>query len=416
MTQIANPQDILAAYHVIDSDAHWSEPPDLWVSRAPARLKDRVPHVKRIGDKDHWFIEGDQDFGGVGLCIVDRQGVKHLGLEADDGEPSNPKLGKFKDPTRKTFDDVPEAAYDAKARVKVLDSLGLWAQVVYPNSAGISTTKFMNNVSDADLRLACVKIYNDAIAEWQQESDDRLLPMAILPIWDRKEMEKEAHRVVQDLGLRGFVVSDKPEQMGLPNFTGDYWAGLWELCSATSTPVNFHIGGDAELSPIMHMPWDNFGPEAWMAITAPLFALGNARTMICFIYSGLLDKYPALKLVSVESGIGWIPYFLEAMEYQLDEMMPHEGAHLQRRPREYFRDHFFSTFWFERDALKHLDAIGANNVMVETDYPHPTCLYPHAEHIASVVKDLSAADRQRVLQDNAAELYRIKLPAAAAAV
>jgi predicted TIM-barrel fold metal-dependent hydrolase len=411
MSAAENPQDILAQYHIIDGDAHWSEPPDLWVSRAPASLKERVPHVKRIDGRDHWFIEGDQDFGNVGLCIVDRQGTKHLGLELGENEdPGNPALGKFKDPTRLTFDDVPEAAYDAKARVKLLDSLGLYAQVVYPNSAGLSTLKFLNHVKDADLRLACIKIYNDAIAEWQAESGDRLLPQAILPIWDREEMDREARRVIGDLKLSGFTISDKPETMGLPNFTSDYWAGFWELCSSTGTPVNFHIGGDAEVSPIMHMPWDNFGPEAWMAITAPLFAIGNARTIICFIYSGLLDKYPGLKLVSVESGIGWIPFFIEATEYQLDEMMPHEGAHLQKRPRQYFHDNFFATFWFEREGLKSLDVIGPRNVLLETDYPHPTCLYPHAEHIASVVKDLSPENRKRVLQDNAAELYRVKLP------
>jgi predicted TIM-barrel fold metal-dependent hydrolase len=420
MSAEANPQDLLAPYRIIDCDAHWSEPPDLWTSRAPASLKDRVPYVKREGGRDRWFIEGDQEFGSVGLCIVDKSGVKHLGLGGStlsDGDVpgtgyfDDDEMGNFVDPTMPTFDMVPEAAYDAQARVKLLDELGIWAQVVYPNSAGVSTTKFMNMVPDDDLRLACITLYNDACADWQRESGDRLLPQALLPVWDQGAMEAEARRAIEDLGLRGFVISDKPESMGLPDFTRDYWAGLWDFASSTSTAINFHIGGNPDTSPIMKWPWESFGPEGTMAITAPLFAMGTARTLLCFALSGLLDKYPGLKLVSVESGVGWLPYMIEAMEYQLDEMMPNEGRHLQRRPREYFRDHFFGTFWFEVESFKKaVEVIGPNNFLLETDYPHPTCLYPPADHIARVVKDLSEHERARILQDNAAELYRVKLP------
>jgi predicted TIM-barrel fold metal-dependent hydrolase len=417
MTIVESPRDILGSYHVIDGDAHWTEPPDLWVSRAPASLKDRLPHVKRVNGRDHWFIEGDQSFGHLGTCIVDKDGVKHRGIEAPETQEvvDADALANFKDPSRPTFDDVHAAAYDASARVKLLDSLGLWAQIVYPNAAGLATLKFMNDVKDPDLRLALVQIYNDVIAEWQRESGGRLLPQAILPFWDQESLEREARRAVEDLGLHGVVISDKPEQIGLPDFTTSYWTGFWDFCSSTGTPVNFHVGGNLDASPIMKMPWDSFGPEAWMAITAPLFALGSARTMMCFIYSGLLDRHPGLKLVSVESGIGWIPYFLEAMEYQLVEMMPNEGKNLQKRPKEYFRDHFYATFWFEREALKYLDAIGPDNVIVETDYPHPTCLYPHSEHLNSVLTEVAPASRRRILQDNAAELYRVDLPTPAKA-
>ncbi|MBL7502683.1 amidohydrolase [Frankia sp. CNm7] len=412
MASEASGQDVLSSYHIIDGDAHWTEPPDLWTSRAPASLKGRLPYVKRVNGRDHWFIENGESFGHLGTCIIDQYGVKHRGIEAPESQDvvDADVLANFKDPSRPTFDDVHAAAYDAKARVKLLDELGLWAQIVYPNAAGLATMKFMNDVRDADLRLALVQIYNDAIAEWQQESGGRLLPQAILPFWDQEALEREARRAVEDLGLHGLVISDKPEQIGLPNFTTSYWAGFWDFCASTGTPVNFHVGGNLDASPIMKMPWDSFGPEAWMAITAPLFAMGSARTIMCFIYSGILDKYPGLKLVSVESGIGWVPYFLEAMEYQLDEMMPNEGKALRRRPKEYFRDHFYTTFWFEREALKNLEAIGPGNILVETDYPHPTCLYPHREHFASVFQDVKPEYRRRILQDNAAELYRVALP------
>jgi uncharacterized protein len=101
------------------------------------------------------------------------------------------------------------------------------------------------------------------------------------------------------------------------------------------------------------------------------------------------------------------------LEFQLDEMVtdPTEAALQERRPTEYFRDHIYVMFWFERlGPSKMLEHVGVNNVLVETDVPHPTCLYPGArEHFASVMADVDPAIRKRVLQDNAAELYRLDL-------
>jgi predicted TIM-barrel fold metal-dependent hydrolase len=129
--------------------------------------------------------------------------------------------------------------------------------------------------------------------------------------------------------------------------------------------------------------------------------------------SGMFDRYPNIKLVSVESGCGWVPFIMEAAEYQWDEMAPDEAKLLKRRPHEYFKEHIFATFWFEDLGVKHfVEAIGPDNLLFETDFPHPTCLYPESqEHLARVLARLEPGVRQRVIQDNAVELYSIKLPA-----
>jgi len=111
-----------------------------------------------------------------------------------------------------------------------------------------------------------------------------------------------------------------------------------------------------------------------------------------------------------------VPFIIEAMEFQLDEMVtdPAEIALQKRRPREYFADHIYVSFWFERSGPKHLiEDIGVHNVLVETDVPHPTCIYPGArERLATALSHVDAYTRRRVLQDNAAELYNIPLPTA----
>jgi predicted TIM-barrel fold metal-dependent hydrolase len=386
---------LLDRYRIIDTDAHYTEPPDLWTSRVPETMKEKVPHVKRVDGVDRWFVGGDQDFGSVGLCIVDREGKKHY----DRGVAG-----------LSTFDECHVASYNVKERVALMDELGIWAQIIYPNTGGISSSVLVTKVQDNDLRKLCVELYNDAAAEVQRDSGGRLVPMGLLPMWDMKAMADEAQRCIEDLGLRGFTVADKPEFIGLPSFLDPHWGPFLEICNTAKASLNFHIGGDPSASPLLQFPWDDYGPETKVAIWTCLFSMSNARTIANWCYSGLLDKYRDLKLVSVESGIGWIPYLLEAMEYQLDEMMPNEGQKLQRRPKEYFRDHFYTTFWFESFGPSHVEAIGPDNVMIETDFPHPTCLFPHHDHLTEVAKGWSEETRRKVLQDNAAQLYRIELP------
>jgi len=141
--------------------------------------------------------------------------------------------------------------------------------------------------------------------------------------------------------------------------------------------------------------------------------MSNAYMVNCFIMSGLFDRYPNLKLISVESGCGWVPFIMEAAEYQWEEMAPDELKELKRRPTEYFKDHIYATFWFEDAGVKHfIEAIGPDNLLFETDFPHPTCLYPESqEHLARVLARLEPGVRQRVVQDNAVELYKLPIPA-----
>jgi predicted TIM-barrel fold metal-dependent hydrolase len=178
-------------------------------------------------------------------------------------------------------------------------------------------------------------------------------------------------------------------------------------------PVNFHIGAGLKTFVLDDFAWGSFGPQRKLASIATLMYMSNAYMVNCFMLSGLFDRYPKLKIVSVESGCGWIPFVMEASEYQWDEMAPDEAKELKRRPTEYFKDHIYATFWFEDFGVKHfIESIGPNNLLFETDFPHPTCLYPESQaHLAQVLARLDPAVRRRVVQDNAAELYKIPLPA-----
>lgn len=128
-----------------------------------------------------------------------------------------------------------------------------------------------------------------------------------------------------------------------------------------------------------------------------------------FMVSGLLDRYERLEIGLIESGAGWMPFWLEAMKHQFDEFRTREDRGHKLHPKKYFARHFWMTFWFETVAsTKLLDEIGADRLLFETDYPHPTSLYPGVQDkLAQVLGGHDHAVRKRALEDNARELYNL---------
>ncbi len=144
--------------------------------------------------------------------------------------------------------------------------------------------------------------------------------------------------------------------------------------------------------------------------------ISNFRTIGNLLLSGVLERHPTLHVVSVESGLGWIPFLLEGLDYEIGECAPHISEHLSMLPSEYFRRQVHACYWFERDHLEvALDALGSDNILFETDFPHPTCLYPDSlSRAAEPLRAIEPAVRRKILSTNAAMLYRIPVPDAAA--
>jgi predicted TIM-barrel fold metal-dependent hydrolase len=380
--------EAFAGFKVVDVDTHWSEPMDLWTSRAPEALKDIVPQVHLKDGQRWWFIDGKPHGPVHHASAMRKDGEKLPGLAFWDLK----------------FEEVHESCYDIHARLEMMDHSGVWAQVVYPNVLGFGNTRASEFSPQA--RLAATQIYNDAAAEMQETSGGRLYPMTLVPWWNLDEAVAEIRRC-HAMGLRGINTNADPQEAGMADLGDTFWNPLWEVCVELNLPINFHIGASQTQNAWLgQKPWASMGKEERMVSGGSSLFATNGKVITNLIMSGILERFPTLRFVSVESGVGWIPFMLECMDYGLSEA---NVTSLSLSPTEYFRRNFSACFWFETRAVKTVaELIGVDNIMWESDYPHPTCLFPDALKVAAVsVKDFNEADKRKIMGGNAARIYNL---------
>lgn len=398
MTMTATPVTSAASgLKVIDVDTHLSEPEDLWTKRSPAKFRDRVPQIGEVDGRVTWVIEGKLPigFGASASSIFHRDGRTSNGFEFLNWRNA----------------DVLPASYDARARVALMDEAGIHAQIVYPNVMGFGGQN--TAAVDPELRLISAQIYNDAMVELQQESGGRLIPMATLPWWDVREATREARRAHAN-GLRGININSDPHKhkgadgKPLPDLSVGYWDPLWEACEELDLPINFHIGASEQsMDWSGSAGWPSLSMDRRSGLAGSMMFIDNGRVIGNIIYSGLLDRFPHLKFVSVESGIGWIPFILESLDYQY--RTSDAKSNLQHKPSSYFRRNFYGCFWFEKHDLSHIiEQIGVDNCMFETDFPHIVCLHPNPlTYMEEGLSKLDVVSREKVMSKNAARVYKI---------
>ena len=381
---------------IIDADTHLTERHDLFTSRAPEKYKDRVPRVVDVEGKPFWVVDDDVQLGPARAgTVIDRNGDKFA----------------FEECKLNPIEWGIEAAWDPTSRLKWMDENGFYAQVLYPNAVGIGGQVLANDVKDPVLRQMCVEIYNDAMAELQDWSANRFIPMPVMPAWDVDACVREAERIAA-LGFRGVNMTSDPQETGAPDFADPAWDPFWDACQGLQLPVHFHIGASlTSLNFYGKYFWPSQHQNFRPAIGGAMLYLNNARVVINSVYAGIFDRFPDLKMVSVESGIGWVPFIMKAADYQILENAPEQAATMSRKPSEYFAHNWYATFWFEADDddLQGLiDEVGEDNCLFETDFPHPTCLYPKPlEAVEAQMSALRPETRRKVLSENAAALYRI---------
>jgi predicted TIM-barrel fold metal-dependent hydrolase len=186
---------------------------------------------------------------------------------------------------------------------------------------------------------------------------------------------------------------------------------MWSALQHHDLPMNFHCGASATQRTYNGgSPWPSMDQNSKIAVGSAMLQMGNARLVANMILSGVCEKFPRLKVISVESGIGWLPFMLEALDYHMDENDASHGLSL--KPSEYFQRQMYACFWFEQgqSLIDSITRLGVDNCMFETDFPHPTCLFPEPlRNAAPTFRDADESLRRKVFSENAANVYNLDL-------
>jgi uncharacterized protein len=378
---------------VVDTDTHVTEPADLWTSRVSSKWGDLVPHISRLGDKDVWLI-GEQMVGAPGAYSV-------AGFDGT--------IPEFPD----TYEDIPREMYDPQARLAFLDREGIHAQVIYPNVGGFGSGGFLK-LGESELMLECVRAYNDFLLDWTRTDPTRLVPVMATPFWDVDATVAEIQRCAAR-GHRAVLFCGQPQAFGQPILAHPRWNPVWAAADEAGLPISFHIGSGGLTDLFDDVA--GLGVKTNFGRASAKYFLQNVESIADLIFGGVCHRFPNLKFVSVESGVGWLPFTLEGFDWQWKNSgVWREHPEFELLPSEYFLRQIYGCFWFEEKGLATALQLYPDNLLYETDFPHPTCMAPGPQSAATHPREY--ADRalaglpedtvRKVLHDNAAALYGLE--------
>lgn len=348
-------QQSVATGLLISADSHVTEAPDFWEQRLPKALRDKAPTFP-----------------------ARRTGSAH---------------------SSNTLDEPRPGGWDPNARVKEMARDGVSAEVVYP-TLGLR----LYGMEDAALQQACFRAYNDWLIEYCQAAPGRLFGIALISTYDISHAVSELERC-RNAGLRGAMVWQVPHP-DLP-FTSDHYDRFWAAAQDLEMPVSLHILTGFDYS-------TNLGGLQGLdhyrgAVNLKLAGIMNS--VFDLVFTGVLDRFPRLKLVIVESEIGWLPFAFQQWDYYFERFRSATPLTISKRPSEYFRDQMYATFFNDAVGGKLLSWWGEDNCLWSTDYPHPNSSWPHSpELLAETIGHLTPPALEKLVRGNVAQLYGLKLP------
>jgi predicted TIM-barrel fold metal-dependent hydrolase len=392
--------DATTVERIFDSDTHAIENPDVWTSRLPKSWGDQVMHLEldETTQRENWYIDGQRVTQGWQNCFYGAQGDN---IQARRNPP--------------TMAQVSPICYDAKARLEVMDAWRVGTAVLFPNASGFSLEPFVR-IPNPEISAAHISAYNDyIIEEWAGVAPGRFVPMATVTYWDVPRAVKEIERIAGK-GFGGIVTTGVPQEHGQPRMRDHHWDPMWAAAQEAGLPFAFHVA-NADHTPYTLGNIAEIEPDDIRQTRVGTgICLDNAQQTIDLLLSGVLGRFPDLHFIISESGMGWVPFVLEACDarFRRQKISLPEFAGLL--PSELFRRQIHINFFFERIHPWHIEQLGSDNLMFQTDIPHPTGFYYDdmvaiEESVQHAVGLLDPATAEKILWGNAARLYEPALAA-----
>jgi predicted TIM-barrel fold metal-dependent hydrolase len=377
----------VADQKLISADSHVNEPADLWHKRIDKQFRDRAPRV----------VDG----------LPGRPPGSYLVLEDIPPVHVSEGFGAGKKPEElptffqaSSYKDARRGGWKPADRIKDMDIDGVEAEVIYTT---LGFRQFW--MKDAALQRACFRAYNEWLADYCSYAPKRLVGVALISLYDIEDAVKELRRC-QRMGLKGAMIwASPPEDRSYGDSLYDpFWAAAQEL----GVPVSLHS--------VTGMGPESQGMRAMGREVKPVdryvrrVALGDEvkRSLTVFVFSGVLERFPRLKLVSAENEVSWLPFVLQRWDQAFDDFRYMAPVPLKAKPSDYFHRQIYATFIDDPIGVKNRHQIGIENMMWSSDYPHTASSWPHSREI--VGRDFAGVpedEKWTIVRKNAIRLYNL---------
>ncbi len=362
-----------SAMRIIDIDGHVREADDLFEKYLEPAFRARAPKVEKVPNGQLLFrLEDDRHH---------RRPDESPFRVKEDGSPVNENR---------------HLATDPKDRLKAMDRDGIERGLLFP-SAGL----YLPSVQEEGYAAALCRAYNNWLYDYCGADRKRLMGVGVVPVQDVKLAIEETKRVVNELGFRGIFV--RPNPVKGRNIDDAYYDPLYKTVVDLGVPLLVHEGSGAFLPTAGA---DRFAGQWFFThtISHPLEQMLASLALIC---RGALERNPELQVVFLESGAGWLPYWLWRMDEHY-EILPFQVPWLKMKPSDYFRRQCFTSFEADETRLGDvIDTIGAGRVLFASDYPHWDATFPGATKMILDRKDMNTDTKRKVMGENAARLLRL---------
>jgi len=382
----------MAGHGVVSADSHMMEPADLWQKRLDRRFRERAPKVienpRTDGPRFVFTAEGAAPFAVAGGFAAGRSGKD---------------LQEF---MKAGYEAARPSGWDPVERIKDQELDGIDAEVLYP-TLGMP----LFTMTDPELQRACFAAYNEWVAEFCRHDPRRLYGIGLISLEEIDKAVSDVERIAK-LGMRGAMIwgappSDRP-------YSDRAYDPFWQAASEHGLPVSLHIiasrgkvsqiGGKAS----EHRWGTLINAGVWyMTVIHEI-----QESLVTMVFGGVFERFPELRVVSAENDSGWLPHFLYRMDHAFDKFSAMLNEPLSLRPSEYVRRQVWATFQDDPIGPRTYDVFGSHNYMWASDFPHTDSTFPESH--AWIEKNFSGvpdAIRERIVYQNAVELYRMDLGA-----
>ncbi|MBM3925237.1 MAG: amidohydrolase [SAR202 cluster bacterium] len=395
----------MVKYNLISGDSHvdmsWL-PGDLFVKNcSKPELLELMPRIVETKKGLQWIAEKDNVLG-----VAQSAGFEFIA-------PTRGRRMRTDKMLDAGFYDGPARPVDPELRLKDMMTDGVDCEILYGITGSGKNLKQMPVVTEV------YRIYNDWVNEFGASYPGRWYGLACLPVHDSKLAAAEARRVANLKFIRGCDLM--AGGLNYPLYARDgYWDGLWEAMVDINMPISFHIGGTRipiGTTPDMETGFAVQGrdftqnEQAFQLVRGALGMFSMVQHMMSMIASGALDKFPKLKFVMAECGVGWVPFALDRMDHVYHDGMYENkftSPSMKMKPSEYWARNGMTTFQEEYDVADMIPLVGEDNIMWGSDYPHPDSVWPDSHKVLDhALNGVKPSIRAKITKDTATKLYKI---------